>query len=76
MKPSTPAALLNLEDALDLIQEAQRLLDQACQKLSPIRRGMDLSDKTFAMREKVHKHWYLVAKARKRAGMSLDSEGL
>ncbi len=78
---STPAAVLNVEDAMKLVEQAQGLLDRAAQKLSPIRHGSDLMQKTFKQREVVHKLWYLLDRAAHgnhlgvpRDRMSLDSE--
>ncbi len=72
--PSTTGAILNIEDAMELVEQAQGLLDRAAQKLSPIRRGNDLYDQVFAQREAVHQFWYRLSTARDRNGMSLDSE--
>ncbi len=73
--PSTPAAILNVEEAMVHVQRAQNELDRAAQLLSPIRYGSDLMDKTFALRERVHKLWYLLNFATTdRQGMSLDNE--
>lgn len=72
---STPNAILNVEEAMVLVERAQTDLDRAAQKLSSIRYGSDLMDKTFALREKVHALWYTLRKAAEtRPQMSLDSE--
>ena len=72
---STPNAILNVEEAMVLVERAQTDLDRAAQKLSSIRYGSDLVSKTFALREKVHTLWYLLsAAAQHRPQMSLDSE--
>ncbi len=80
-KTSTPAAILNVEEAMELVQEAQGLLDRAAQKLSPIRHGADLSEKAFKHRQAVHRFWYQLDRVAhgnhlglSRNGMSLDSE--
>lgn len=66
---------------MQLVEQAQRLLDLAAQKLSPIRYGSDLMEKTFKQREVVHKLWYQLDRAahgnhlgHPRERMSLDSE--
>ena len=74
--PSTPAAILNIEEAMVLVERAQNDLDRAAQKLSPICFGSDLSDKAFALRQAVNKFWYrLDTAAKSRPGMRLDREG-
>lgn len=80
-RPSTPAAVLNVEDAMKLVEEAQWLLDRAAQKLSPIRHGSDLMTKAFKLRQSVHGFWYVLDKVAHgnhlgppRQQMSLGSE--
>ncbi len=73
--PSTPGAILNIEEAMELVERAQNDLDRAAQKLSAIRHGSDLCDKAFAMRTAAYKFWSKLSRvAQTRPEMSLDSE--
>ena len=72
---STPAAVLSINEAMRLVEQAQNDLDRAAQRLSAIRRGGDLSDSAFRLRESAHRFWWrLNTASRSRSGMSLDSE--
>jgi hypothetical protein len=80
-KSSTPAAILAVEDAMKLVEEAQVKLEYATQKLSAIRHGSDLYAKAGKLRDSCHTLFYQLARAArgnhlgtKRDGMSLDSE--
>lgn len=74
-KPSTPQARANIEEAMVLVEEVQRNLERACQKLSPIRHGSDLYDKAGKLGGACYKLWcQLRAAAETRERMSLDSE--
>lgn len=74
-RPSTAGALLNIEEAMALVERAQSDLERAAQKLSAIRNGSDLCDKSFALRTAAHKFWWRLNKAAaSRNGMSFDSE--
>lgn len=72
--PSSPAAIVQVQQAADLVEQAQQLLGKACQKLSPLRNGVDLYKKTSKLYDQAHSLWYDVDTARRRTGMSVDSE--
>ena len=73
--PSTPAAISRVKEAMTLVERAQGDLDRATQKLSAIRYGNDLTDKTFSLQERAGNLWYVLRKAAEsRPQMSLDSE--
>ncbi len=73
--PSTPAARGQLEVAMQRVEQAQRLLDNACQALCSVRRGSDLYKKTGKLSLQVQELWHQLDLAEAhRGGMSVDSE--
>lgn len=74
MKPSSRAAVINVADALVLIEQAQGLLEKAAQALSPVRRGGDLCQRTGDERDRVLHLWHWINERKGRDGMTLDSE--
>lgn len=73
--PSTPAAILAIEEAMVLVERAQRDLERACQRLSPVVNGADLWKKVGKATNAVHACWsHLDVAAKSRPGMHTDRE--
>jgi hypothetical protein len=51
-------------EALDLIQEAQNLMDAACRKLCSVRGAARAYGRTCAMSTRIKEHWHCVEDAR------------
>ncbi len=75
MKPSTPAAILAVEDAMEHVERAQNELGRATQQLSRLRFGADLYKKAGKQYDAVQKLWYTLRDvSQTRWKMSVDSE--
>lgn len=75
MRPSTPKAIAKVYQAMKKVEEAQRLMAEASQALSPLRNVGPLYSKTSKFYDQLHKFWYTLKNAAEcRNGMSLDSE--
>lgn len=74
-KPSTPAALLAIENAMEQVERAQNSLERACQDLSAIRYGADLYKKAGKLQRDAQSFWYKLRDVSQTRGkMSVDSE--
>lgn len=72
--PSTPAALARIEEADQLVALVYVQLDRACQLVAAIRGGEDIYRATVALRDMAETLRRQLVWARRRDGMSLDSE--
>jgi hypothetical protein len=50
----------NIVAALDLIHEAQNIMETACQRLSSVEGGCKVWQDTCRLRERIHRHFYAV----------------
>lgn len=72
---STPGAVQKVQDAMELVEEAQGVLELACQKLSSVRHGSDLYERSNQLSDECQRFWFrLQDVSQTRQKMSLDSE--
>lgn len=73
-KPNTPLAEDAVLRALDDVELAQRMLDRACQALSPVRGAMPEWEAVAREGDRVRAVWGRLNKRRQRGGLSLERE--
>jgi hypothetical protein len=65
-------AIANVRDALDLIEQAQIKLMEACQKLSPIEGAAPQWHRTSNLYVRVKSHWYRIHAWLEKSGTRID----